>query len=178
MPKNNTVNYDGRLLPVAFAPHLDALKESTADRLRAAFKHAFSGRVDSLDPVEQTVQDILEGFALGLPRVVCDWDSSISTSPAGVTDLADAGPLARSDCQAAAACFHLWIYLDMRCGLTAGPFFIAANLFNNGDLMPHFITQLLHFIVLLPQHTVYVSVYESNSFDDTGTDPVAIQYDA
>ena len=34
--------------------------------------------------------------------------------------------------------------------------------------MPHFITQLLHLLVLLPPHTAYVSIYESNSGDDTG----------
>ena len=78
---------------MAFAPYLDAIKESTADRLRSALRRNFSSRIDSLDPDDETLQVILEGLARGRDMVPCEWDPTIPVSAAGVTGLIDAGPL-------------------------------------------------------------------------------------
>ena len=45
---------------------------------------------------------------------------------------------------------------------------LASNLHNNEELLPHFILQLLQFIVSLPAGSSYVSIYESGSTDQTG----------
>ena len=165
-----------RLSPLAFAPHLDALKQSTADRVRAALRQILSGRSDTVDAVDQTAQAVVEGLARGRDYVPCDWDPSIPASAAGITDLTDAGALIhllvkQHACRGVLVIYHL----TAGCWRGAGPFFIAANLYNNADLMPHFITQLLHLIIVLPPHTVYLSVYESNSVDDTGTAHLSVQ---
>lgn len=52
--------------------------------------------------------------------------------------------------------------------------FIAANFKNNGDLMPHFIQQLLLAIVAMPSDNAFVSIYESGSTDLTGTAPCSM----
>ena len=46
--------------------------------------------------------------------------------------------------------------------------FLASNLHNNEDLLPHYILQLLQLIVSLPIGSSYVSIYESGSTDQTG----------
>lgn len=46
--------------------------------------------------------------------------------------------------------------------------FLASNLHNNEDLLPHYILQLLQLIVSLPVGSSYVSIYESGSTDQTG----------
>ena len=46
--------------------------------------------------------------------------------------------------------------------------FLASNLHNNEDLLPHYILQLLQLIVRLPVGSSYVSIYESGSTDETG----------
>lgn len=46
--------------------------------------------------------------------------------------------------------------------------FLASNLHNNEDLLPHYILQLLQLIVRLPLGSCYVSIYESGSTDQTG----------
>lgn len=48
--------------------------------------------------------------------------------------------------------------------------FLASNLHNNEDLLPHYILQLLQLIVSLPVGSSYVSIYESGSTDQTGGD--------
>ena len=37
--------------------------------------------------------------------------------------------------------------------------------------MPHFTLTLLNLIAVLPPHSVYVSIFESNSKDETGQRP-------
>ena len=46
--------------------------------------------------------------------------------------------------------------------------FIAANLKEAEDLMPHYLLQLLIAVSLLPKDQAYVSIYESGSHDNTG----------
>ena len=46
---------------------------------------------------------------------------------------------------------------------------IAANLHNSADVMPHWMLQLLTFIVLRPPGAVSLSIYASGSTDATGT---------
>lgn len=55
----------------------------------------------------------------------------------------------------------------------AGPFFLAANLFNSEGLMPHLMMTLLKLTAVLPPDSVYVSIYESNSKDETGLEPTS-----
>ena len=45
---------------------------------------------------------------------------------------------------------------------------LANNLHNNEQLMPHYITQMLRLLALLPPGSAFVSVYESGSKDRTG----------
>lgn len=45
--------------------------------------------------------------------------------------------------------------------------FIAVNLYNSEPLFPHFSDSLLHLAHLLGEQNVYVSIYESNSKDNT-----------
>lgn len=45
---------------------------------------------------------------------------------------------------------------------------VASNLHNNEDLLPHYILQLLHVLVQLPEGSAYVSIYESGSTDRSG----------
>lgn len=47
-------------------------------------------------------------------------------------------------------------------------FFIASNLHNNEQLLPHFTLQLLSLLQQLPKGSTYVSIYESGSTDRTG----------
>ena len=46
--------------------------------------------------------------------------------------------------------------------------FIAANFKDNAAVLPHLLVQLWHTIALMPKHSIYVSIYESSSRDDTG----------
>ena len=46
--------------------------------------------------------------------------------------------------------------------------FLAANLKDNEELMPHFILQLLLSIAAMHRDAVFISVYESGSTDLTG----------
>lgn len=46
--------------------------------------------------------------------------------------------------------------------------FLASNLHNNEELLPHYFLQLLSLIVSLPVGSSYVSIYESGSTDQTG----------
>ena len=48
---------------------------------------------------------------------------------------------------------------------------LANNLHNNEVLMPHYITQMLRLLALLPPGSAYVSIYESGSKDQTGACP-------
>lgn len=52
---------------------------------------------------------------------------------------------------------------------------LANNLHNNEQLMPHYITQMLRLLALLPPGSAFVSVYESGSKDRTGGRPAAGQ---
>ena len=45
---------------------------------------------------------------------------------------------------------------------------LANNLHNNEALMPHYISQMLRLLALLPPGSAYVSIYESGSKDQTG----------
>ena len=45
---------------------------------------------------------------------------------------------------------------------------LAANMHNNEDLLPHFTLQLLEFLSSVPDGSVFVSIYESDSTDSTG----------
>ena len=56
---------------------------------------------------------------------------------------------------------------DMR-QLKGRKYLLAANFRDNEDLLPHVIVQLWHLLAILPQGSVFVSVYESNSEDSTG----------
>ena len=56
---------------------------------------------------------------------------------------------------------------DMR-QLKGRKYLLAANFRDNEDLLPHVIVQLWHLLAILPQDSVFVSVYESNSEDSTG----------
>jgi hypothetical protein len=47
-------------------------------------------------------------------------------------------------------------------------YLIAADMHNNEELLPHFATQLLHFLALMPTGSVFLSLYESGSTDSTG----------
>ena len=47
--------------------------------------------------------------------------------------------------------------------------FLAANLKDNEELMPHFILQLLLSVAAMQTDAVFISVYESGSTDLTGT---------
>lgn len=47
-------------------------------------------------------------------------------------------------------------------------YLIAADMHNNEELLPHFTTQLLHFLALMPTRSVFLSLYESGSTDSTG----------
>ena len=53
-------------------------------------------------------------------------------------------------------------------GLPKQRTFIAANLKEVEDLMPHYVLQLLIAVSLLPKDQAYVSIYESGSHDNTG----------
>ncbi|CAK0732610.1 hypothetical protein CVIRNUC_000155 [Coccomyxa viridis] len=53
-------------------------------------------------------------------------------------------------------------------GLPKQRTFIAANLKEVEDLMPHYVLQLLIAVSLLPKNQAYVSIYESGSHDNTG----------
>ena len=53
-------------------------------------------------------------------------------------------------------------------GLPKQRTFIAANLKQVEDLMPHYVLQLLIAVSLLPKDQAYVSIYESGSHDNTG----------
>ena len=53
-------------------------------------------------------------------------------------------------------------------GLPKQRTFIAANLKEVEDLMPHYVLQLLIAVSLLPKGQAYVSIYESGSHDSTG----------
>ena len=53
-------------------------------------------------------------------------------------------------------------------GLPKQRTFIAANLKEVEDLMPHYVLQLLIAVSLLPKGQAYVSIYESGSHDNTG----------
>ena len=53
-------------------------------------------------------------------------------------------------------------------GLPKQRTFIAANLKESEDLMPHYVLQLLIAVSLLPKDQAYVSIYESGSHDNTG----------
>ena len=46
--------------------------------------------------------------------------------------------------------------------------FIAANLKEVGELMPHYVLQLLIAVSLMPEGKAYVSIHESGSHDSTG----------
>ncbi len=48
---------------------------------------------------------------------------------------------------------------------------IANNLHNSEVLMPHFVTQMLRLLALLPRGSAFVSIYESGSKDRTGARP-------
>lgn len=45
---------------------------------------------------------------------------------------------------------------------------LAANMHNNEDLLPHYITQLTHLLSVLPAGSTFLSIYESDSSDSTG----------
>lgn len=47
-------------------------------------------------------------------------------------------------------------------------YLLAADMHNNEALLPHFMAQLLHFLSVMPQGSVFVSLYESGSTDSTG----------
>lgn len=47
-------------------------------------------------------------------------------------------------------------------------YLLAADMHNNEELLPHFTSQLLHFISVMPQGSIFVSLYESGSTDSTG----------
>lgn len=47
-------------------------------------------------------------------------------------------------------------------------YLLAADMNNNEALLPHFMSQLLHFLSVMPQGSVFVSLYESGSTDSTG----------
>lgn len=49
-----------------------------------------------------------------------------------------------------------------------GRVLLAANMHNNEDLLPHFTLQLLQLLIVLPQGSAFVSIYESDSKDNTG----------
>lgn len=51
-------------------------------------------------------------------------------------------------------------------------YLLAANFRNNEGLLPHVIVQLWHLLAILPQGSVFVSVYESGSEDSTGNHSV------
>ena len=46
---------------------------------------------------------------------------------------------------------------------------LAANMHNNEELLPHYITQLTHLLSVLPPGSAFLSIYESDSSDSTGT---------
>lgn len=46
-------------------------------------------------------------------------------------------------------------------------YFVAANLRNNQDVLPHFMYNLIKMLLHVPAGTAFVSVYESNSNDNT-----------
>eukprot|EP00877_Chromochloris_zofingiensis_P010922 jgi/Chrzof1/6083/Cz17g09030.t1 len=48
-------------------------------------------------------------------------------------------------------------------------YFFAANLYNNDEVIPHFIFSLIQTLLRLPNNRTFVSVYESGSSDDTAT---------
>ena len=52
--------------------------------------------------------------------------------------------------------------------------FLAANLKDNEELMPHFILQLLLSIAAMHRDAVFISVYESGSTDLTGAQHLSI----
>ena len=45
---------------------------------------------------------------------------------------------------------------------------LAANMHNNEELLPHYITQLTHLLSVLPPGSTFLSIYESDSSDSTG----------
>ena len=52
--------------------------------------------------------------------------------------------------------------------------FLAANLKDNEELMPHFILQLLLSVAAMQRDAVFISVYESGSTDLTGAPHLSI----
>ena len=53
--------------------------------------------------------------------------------------------------------------------------FLAANLRDNHALMPHYALQLLALVVARPAGSIFLSIYESGSKDDTGTALFSLQ---
>ena len=65
--------------------------------------------------------------------------------------------------------------LDMdRQFLEGKKFLLAANLRDNEEVLPHLIVQLWHTISLLPEESVFVSIYENASSDKTGTPSTSV----
>ena len=52
--------------------------------------------------------------------------------------------------------------------VSQGKVLLAANMHNNEDLLPHFTLQLLQLLIALPRGSAFVSIYESDSKDNTG----------
>ena len=58
--------------------------------------------------------------------------------------------------------------LPIGTAVTQGRVLLAANMHNNEDLLPHFTLQLLQLLFVLPRGSAFVSIYESDSKDNTG----------
>jgi hypothetical protein len=55
--------------------------------------------------------------------------------------------------------------------------YIAANLYNNEDILPRFSTEVLRLVSLVGAHNLYISVFENGSTDDTKAGLARLQHD-